>query len=813
MVYDLAWGRGTTKRSPSMLKNYLLVAFRNLMKYKSFSAINILGMGISLASFILITVFVMDEMKFDKYHPEGDRVFRLYTIMSSPESGERYTSMVQPVLATRLGGEFPEVEQTARILGTITEKQVEVNEKMFNEPRGAFGEGQLFGILAIPILDGDPVNILDKPNTVAVSQSLANKYFGSNSPIGQTIKIEGIDREITQVFQDFTSHSHARLDFLISMNSLPWMEERIGSWTWHQMYTYFKVREGTDVADLESKFHQYVKQETDKLQEPSNSKPFFQNLQDIYLESSHFEYDHARIGNKDTVYILMAAAIMILLISCFNFVNLSTARAVKRMKEVGVRKVIGAQTGQLKIQFLIESCTFAFFGLAVGLLISWISLPFLSELTGKELVLPFTTESILLLTGFCLLLGLVSGSYPAFLLSAFRPAAVISGAKQAQGGHAFFRQSLVVFQFVLSFFLIIGAWVVIDQNNLLTNKNLGFDKEALLVVYGRGVEAKQLDGLKTEVLNKTGAEYATWGYGLPGDMFATDRVINPETGEQLSTKLFMVDYDYINTMGMELVAGRGFSKDFGTDQEKAFILNETAALNFGMGSAEEAIGKRLNWDRWEGDSTKQGEVIGVVKDFHTGSLKEKITPLVMQIEPNVFYTLTVKLNRENIREQISKIEGIFNEQVPDRLFSYTFMDQNFEKFYVSEQKLSKLLSIFAGLTILVACMGLFGLVEYHVHQRAKEISIRKVFGADTGSILLNLTRQYFLLVLVSFVLATPLVWYGANKWLQNFAYHVEITPLIFIKAALLIGVITLLTVSFQSIKAAMGNPARILKGE
>ncbi|WP_373493731.1 FtsX-like permease family protein [Aquiflexum sp.] len=793
-----------------MLKNYILIAFRNLMKYKSFSAINIMGMGISLASFILITVFVIDEMKFDRYHPEGDQVFRLYSLMSSPESGERYSSMVQPVLATKLREEFPEVEQTARILGTITEKQVQVDEKIFSEPRGAYGEGGLFGILAVQIIEGDPADILKKSNTVALSQSLSTKYFGNRNAVGQTIKIENIDHEVTHIYQDFPEHSHAQLDFLVSLNSLPWLEERINSWTWHQMYTYFKVVEGTNVPELESKFNAYVKQETDKFQEPSNSKPFFQNLQDIYLESSHFQYDHARIGNKDTIYILMAAAVMILLISCFNFINLSTARAVKRMKEVGVRKVIGAQTLQLKTQFLIESCTFAFFGLVVALLISWISLPYLAELTGKNLRLPITIESILVLLGFGLLLGMISGSYPAFMLSSFKPAAVISGANK--GGHAFFRQSLVVFQFVLSFLLIIGAWVVIDQNNLLSNKNLGFDKDTLLVVYGRGVQTTQLDVIKNEVLSITGVQNATWGYGLPGDMFATDGVLNP-AGERLSTKLFMVDYDYIRTMGMELVAGRDFSVDFGTDRANAFIVNETAARNFGMGNPEEAIGSRLSWERWDGDSTKHGEVIGVVRDFHTGSLKEKITPLVMQIEPNFYYTLTVKLNTANIQEQMSSIERIFKEQVPDRLFSYSFMDQNFEKMYVSEQKLSKLLGLFAGLTILVACMGLFGLVEYHVHQRAKEISIRKVFGADIGSILLKLTRQYFILVLISFVLATPLVWYGANKWLQNFAYHVEITPLIFIKAAILIGVITLFTISFQSIKAALRNPASILKGE
>ncbi|HMQ07166.1 MAG TPA: ABC transporter permease [Saprospiraceae bacterium] len=798
-----------------MLKNYLLITYRNILKYKSFSAINIFGMGISLASFILISIYVYDEFKFDRHHPEGELVYRLNTIMSSPVSGERYTSMVQPVLATKLKNEFPEVEQTSRILGTFTEKQVGRDDVIYSESRGAFGEGELFDIMAIPITNGNPNQVLDKANTVALSEKIAFKYFGKENPIGLSLKIDGIDYEVSHVYQDLPLHSHLQLDFLISLSSLPWMEERINSWTWHQMYTYFKVAEGTDAEALEAKFQSYVKEETEKLpgNTGSGSKPLFQNLYDIHLESSHIEFDHAVIGNKDTVFILIGAGIMILLISCFNFVNLSTARSVKRMKEVGVRKVIGAGTGQLKTQFLLESCTFAFFGLAVAIILSWLALPYLSTLTGKSMALPLNAETLLITVGFCLVLGFVSGAYPAFLLSSFKPASVFSGAKDTKGGHALFRKSLVVFQFVLSFILIIGAWIVIDQNQLLMNKDLGFDKESLLVVYGRGVKSSQLEGLKSEVLNKTGLQYATWGYGLPGDMFATDGVIKPETGERMSTKLFMVDYDYIPTMGMEIIAGRDFSQDYGTDQSNAFILNETAVKNFGLGSPEEAIGKPLHWNRWVADTLKRGEVVGVVKDFHVGSLKEKITPLVMQIEPNFFYTLTVRLNPGDAQAQLQTIEGIFTEQVPGRLFSYTFLDENFGKMYVSERKLSSLLNIFAGLTILVACMGLFGLVEYHVHQRAKEICIRKVFGAQLDSIVYTLTRQYFVLILISFLLASPLIWIGGKHWLQNFAYHIDLMPLLFIKAALIISLITAFTVGFQSVKAALRNPAEVLKSE
>lgn len=800
-----------------MFKSYLLIAVRNLLKYKSFSAIIILGMGLSLASFILISIFVYDEYQYDRHHPEGDSVFRLYSLTSSPEEGESYLAMVPPVLATRLSSQFPEISSTARILGNFGENQMEVGNKMFNETGVMHVEGNLLDILAVPILEGDRNQVLGIPHVVALSESMASKYFDAQNPIGQTIKIDGVDHEVTHVYQDFPEQSHVQFNAMVSLESISanWTPERTESWIWHQFYTYVKVHPGTDLVALEEKFQTYVKDEAGEIYAASSfhSTPKFQNLYDIHLGSSEFTYDIAKTGNKDTVYILVAAAIMILLISCFNFVNLSTARAVKRMKEVGVRKVIGAHNSQLKTQFLLESCTFAFLGLATALLFTWIALPYLSQLTGNTMVMPFNFETLLFLVGFCLILGIISGAYPAFLLSSYKPASVIAGAKDTQEGHALFRKSLVVFQFVLSFILIIGAWIVIDQNQLLIGKDLGFEKDSLLVVYANGVKESQLEGIKSEIISQTGVDYSTWGYGLPGDIFAADAVINPLTGERLSTKMFIVDYDYINTMGMELLAGRDFSSSFGTDQESAFIINQTAANNFGMGSPEEAIGQRLDWERWSGDSLKRGEVIGVVKDFHANSLKEKITPLVMHIEPGVFYTLTVKLNPNNIQEQVKSIEAIFNEQVPGRLFSYTFLDDNFEKMYQSEQKLSTLLNIFAGLTILVACMGLFGLVEYHVHQRAKEISIRKVFGARVDSIVVTLTKQYFLLILIAFILASPLVWYGAEQWLQNFAYHIDITPMIFLKAAILISIITLLTVSSQAIKAALGNPAQVLKGE
>ncbi|HSJ68755.1 MAG TPA: FtsX-like permease family protein, partial [Anditalea sp.] len=387
------------------------------------------------------------------------------------------------------------------------------------------------------------------------------------------------------------------------------------------------------------------------------------------------------------------------------------------------------------------------------------------------------------------------------------------GANVVQGWQGSFRKAMVVFKFVRSFLLIIGAWIVVEQNQLLRGKDMGFDKDALISVYGRGAKVTQLESIKSEVLDRTGIESATWSYGIPGDIFARDGVINPVTGERLGTIMFLVDYDYIQTLGMELLAGRDFSRDFGTDPNKAFIINETAARNFGLGSPQDALGKNLDWEMWGSDSLKHGEIIGIVKDFHATSLKETITPLVMHIQPEIFYTLTLRLDKEVASNQLKQIEEVFHAQIPGQLFSYSFVDDNFNKMYRSEQNLSTLLNIFAALTVLVACMGLFGLVEYHVHQRAKEISIRKVFGARIHTILLVLTKQYFLLILIAFLIAVPMIWYLSQIWLNNFAYRIEVTPMLFIKAAMVIGMITFITVSFQSLKAALGNPAKVLRGE
>ncbi len=798
-----------------MLKNYLLIAFRNMLKYKSFSSINIVGMGISLASFILISLYIYDEYQFDRYHPDGDRVFRVYSRMSSPETGERFTPMVQPMLATLLKEEFPGVEKTARILGTISEKQVQLDGQLFSERRGAHGEGELFSIMDIPILEGDPSHVLDKPQEVAISSTMADRYFKDKNPLGESIKIDGAEHEITHIFQDFPTHSHLQLDFLISLQSLSWMKERINSWEWHQLYTYFKVREGTDMRHLEDNFQAYVERETASLNEGSGfrSVPFFQNLKDIHLESSHFQYDLAIIGNKDTVLILTLAAGMILLIASFNFINLSTARAVKRMKEVGVRKVIGAQKSHLKTQFLLESFAFTICGLVLALLLTKLALPFLADFTGKSLSIPVSFTSLAIAFGTLIVLGLMAGAYPAFMLSNFKPASVISGAKDLKGSQGAFRKAMVVFQFVLSFFLIIGAWIVVEQNNLLKGKDLGFDKDTLISVYGRGVKVSQLESLKSSVLEKTGVDKATWGYGIPGDIFAQDGVINPQTGERLSAMMFLVDYDYIQTFGMEILAGRDFSREHSTDLSNAFIINETAVRNFGLGSPEEALGSRLDWDMWTADSVKRGEVIGVVRDFHSISLKESITPLVMHMQPEIFYTLSLRLDKQRAQAQIKEIEEVFAAQVPGQLFSYSFVEENFTEMYRSEQSLSTLLNIFAGLTVFVACMGLFGLVEYQVYQRAKEISIRKVFGARLDSILVTLTQPYFIMVAVAFFIAMPLIWYLGQLWLDNFAYRIEVTPWLFLKAAILVGIITTLTVVLQSLRAAMENPSKVLRGE
>ncbi|MBX2942214.1 MAG: ABC transporter permease [Cyclobacteriaceae bacterium] len=801
-----------------MISNYLKIGIRNLLKHKLFSFITIAGMAISIASCLLISIYVWDELSFDNYHPDADRTFRIYNIRTGDDGVTSYLPIVPPTFGPTLQNDYPEVESTLRILDTYGAKLFEYEGEKIKESKGIYAEPTVFDMLTIHLKYGDQNSALNKANTVVLSALLSKKYFGDKNPVGEVIKISDYDFQVTGVFDELPINSHLQVNYIMSFATFSQFisSERIESWSWQQFFTYVKLKQGTSANQFEGKLDDFAKKYGHPVTKPSGFvyTPRIQNIKDIHLHSSNFEWEIAQRGNAQSIYVLSGTAIFILLIASLNFINLSTARSIKRMKEVGIRKVAGAFRFQLITQFISESVIITSMGFLIAIGIAQMAFPYLNEFTGKSIASPFSLEFTLGIMAFVLILGTLAGSYPAFQLSRFRPAAAIYNRNSAKKETVFYRNTLVVLQFMFSFFLITGSMIVLSQNNLLHNKDLGFNKDQLMVLDLNKAALPNFEAIKQGFLSNSNITHATVGYGLPGDIVAGDGVTDPTMNKELPTNMFCVDFDYVKTLGLEIIAGRDFSKDFGTDTKRGFILNETAVKVFGFGTPEEAIGHPLNWDmwkKWEGDTIKRGEVIGVVKDFHFKSLREQLSPVVLQIFPPAYFTLTLKIKPEDMASTIAFCKATYEKLIPDIPFSYKFLDSNFEAMYKSEEKLSVFFTIFSGLAILVACMGLFGLVEYSVNQRVREIGIRKVFGASVNSLVLLLTRKYFGLILIAFVIIIPISYYAASQWLSTFAYRIDISPLIYLKACLLIALITLLTVSIQSIKAALTNPTSTLK--
>lgn len=800
-----------------MLVNYFKIAIRNLQKNMLFSFINILGMSISLASVFIIALFVNDELAFDRHISDADRKFRMYNYRVT-DSGEAGNLAIVPYpMATFLQKDFPEIESTLRIMDTYGSTLFESGDKKMEENNGIYSDPNIGDMLSLTYLYGDSKSALEKADHVVLTQTLALKYFGDVDPVGKPIKISKKEYTVSGVIADPPPHFHLKISHIFSMASLTqnWAAYRFENWINQQYVTYLKFKPGTDAAAFESKLPAFVEKYASPKTKPEGFSyiPHIQPITDVHLHSSDFQWEIAQRGNAQTVYILIVTAGLILIIACLNFINLSTARSIKRMKEVGVRKVVGAYRSQLIFQFVTESVVITLISLTIAIAITELTLPPLNTFTEKTIPDPFGIVMLISLLGGSIVLGFVAGSYPAFHLSKFKPARILSNKKGGEGGVELFRKSLVVLQFAFSFFLIISALIVIAQNDLIQSKDMGFNKEQLVVLKMTRQQLKNSEAVKHQFSDHPNVISSTLSYGIPGDIIAGDGITDAASGKNWGANMMMIDPDYISTMGMEVIAGSGFSPESPSGIKQGFILNETAVKSFGYGTPEQALGTKINWTIWGRDSLKKGEVIGVIRDFHFRSLREKVAPVVMHVEPDYFWTLTLRIKPQGMPETIAHLKSTWEKTEIEWPFQYSFLDKNFDDMYRNERKLSALLTGFTGLAIFISCLGLFGLVEYSVNQRAKEISIRKIFGAGIPSLLMLLTRHYFLLIVIAFIIIIPLSYYTANEWLQNFVYHVEISPLIFVKAGALILLITLATVIFQSLKAATSNPAKVLKNE
>jgi putative ABC transport system permease protein len=800
-----------------MFQSYFKVGFRNLLKNKLFSAINVSGMAISISSILLIALFINDELSFDRHVEDVDLKYRVYNEHFMDDGSKRKGAMVPPAIGPALEAEYPEVESYTRFLNFNYPTLLKVGDKKLSESGGGFADSTAIEMFDLKMLEGDPTTALSEPNSIVLNATLKKKYFGDKPALGQEIGVNNANYKVGGVFEDMSTHSHLQIKYMISMeNYAQGAAKYMQSWTWNQFHTYIKLKKGSDAAALETKLKDLAERNAWPKTKPSGAYyiPHLIAYDQIHLHASDQLWDIAVRGNAQTVYILIAAALFILVIAILNFVNLSTARAVNRTKEVGVRKVVGAFRRQIINQFLSESFIVVLLALIIGSLAAVLLLPGLSSFTEKN-ISPWVLldpKVVVTLILFTFITAIAAGAYPAFYISSYKPAQILGNKKSGRSGKTLLRKGLVVLQFVLSFFLIIASLTISNQYSFMRTTDMGFDKDNLIVLQLRGDMSKNMETTKNTFSDHPNIVSASLGYGLPGEAFAGDNLIDQRTGKAWNVNLLTIDHDYAKTLGLEIIAGRDFSKDFPSDEHEAYIVSEAAVKLLGYTDPKDALGHDVAWNRWDAqDSLKRGKVIGVVKDVQLNSMREAIAPVVLQIFPDAYSTLTLRVKPNDLPMTVAHLEKTWKTYNSEWPFEYRFLDENFDKMYKSEEKLTTLFTFFTGLTIFVACLGLFGLVVYSTTQRYKEISIRKVLGAGEGSLVLGLTKSYAALILIAFIIAVPLSYYAASTWLEKFAFRIELTPMLFVKAALFIAGISVLTVGIQSFKAARANPVDALK--
>jgi putative ABC transport system permease protein len=807
-----------------MFRNYIKTAFRSLKKNKGFTAINVLGLALGLAVCLLIVFYVIDELSYDRYNVKADRIYRVNNDIKFGGTESSYAVSPAP-MAAAMESEFPEVEHAVRLRqnGSFRVKKGDQN---IQEHNVIYADPAIFSVFTFPLVDGDPVNVLKEPHAIVISESTANKYFGSTNVVGKAMVMDDtVNYKITGVMKDLPKQSHIKADFFISMITLA--ESKEPSWLNNNFQTYVLLKPGADIKTLNSKFPQLVKEHMDpQLQavvhmsydDFAKTGNYFHMstiaLKDIHLLSNR-QAELGQNGNIQFIYIFSAIALFILLIACVNFMNLSTARSANRAREVGVRKVLGSARKHLIAQFLAESIIVTMVATALALIIAFALLPVFNQMSGKEL--SFTVHSLtwLIPTIFIIIvvIGCLAGSYPAFFLSGFQPIEVLKGKLAAGFKGGALRSFLVVFQFSISIFLIIGTLVIYNQLKFIQNKDLGYSRSHVLVVKNLYALGKQAKTFKDEIKRLPGVANATMtGYTPTMDYRNSNSIFQTptlDTKNALNTQMWYVDEDYINTLGIKMVAGRSFSKQMLTDSS-AIILNETAAKRLGY---KDVLNKSLYIPQdQQAKIIKQYHVVGVMKDFNFNSLRENVSQLTLVLGEERG-ALNIRVKTSNMPAFISQIEDKWKEMSPNQQFDYSFMDQDFDATYRTEQRMGKIFVSFTSLAIIIACLGLFGLAAYAAEQRNKEIGIRKVLGAGVSSIVAMLSIDFIKLVIISIAIAAPLAWFIMQKWLQGFAYRQNIQWWIVALAGIGAIVIAFVTISFQSIKAALINPVKSLKSE
>jgi ABC-type antimicrobial peptide transport system permease subunit len=785
-----------------MFKNYLKIALRNIKRHKGYSFINIVGLAIGMACCILILLWVQDELSYDRFHENADDIYRVIQDINFTDHSTTW-AITQGPLGPSLKEDYPEIINAVRITGR--ELRLTYDEKSYDEGAG-MADGSIFEMFTFPLIKGDPATALSDPFSIILTEEMAAKYFGDEDPIGKIIKADNKwDFQVTGVMKNVPLNSHLQFDFLIPFIFGRELNYTVDRWGNSQFRTYVQLQKGVPAQEVIQKISGHL------FEKPTIEKDARLNLQAltrIHL-FSNYEYDSAH-GDIMYVTLFSIIAFFILLIACINFMNLATARSGNRAKEVGMRKVAGAHKTDIIKQFYGESILLAFIALLFAVAFVWLLLPVFNNLAAKELSMNLSGNlSILLgLLGIAMLTGIIAGSYPALFLSAFQPVMVLKGSRLSGSKGSLFRKILVVFQFSLTILLIVCTAGVYNQINYIQNRKLGYDKEHMIYFGMRGDMRTQFDAVKNELLQNPNilgvtatSNVPTYGYTFSNSLWRWE---GQSPDEEILMRAVFIDVDYFKTFGMEIAEGRSFSREFPTDATEAIMVNEEAVKAMGM---ESPIGKRLSIQ------DNNFNIIGVVKNYHFRSLRQKIDPLILIYNPGNSRALFARLKSENIPQTIGYIENLWKKFAPGYPFNFRFLDEALDRMYRSEQRIGTLFQYFSFLAILISCLGLLGLASFMAEKRTKEIGIRKVLGASTSNITLLLSKEFTKWVLIANVIAWPIAYFAVSKWLQGYVYKANIALWSFILSGVLALFIALITVSYQSIKAALANPIDSLRYE
>jgi putative ABC transport system permease protein len=803
-----------------MLKNYFKIALRNLIRNKIYSTINIFGLALGVACCLLLALYIQDEMSYDKHHQRIDDLYRIVTHFQGDLTIHK-SGTCSPPIAMTMKSELPEVEVAVRVVPSFAQSLIRYRDNLFYESDAFLADSTLFNVFTYDLKEGNPKKALVQANSVVLSEKLAKKLFGNEPALDKTISISQggkLDEyKVTGVFTE-KYNSHIKANLFTSMTSRGMGEYIINEKEWageNFAPSYLKLVSNHDKAEVEKKMNEVLLKHG---QEAMNALGVHKTLSLELVKDIHLKSDVGQSPRINYLYVVASIAVFVLLIACINFMNLSTAKATKRAAEIGIRKTLGAFRSSLVSQILGEAMVIVLVAIFVGLILVQIALPFFNQLTDKTI--SFHSENIAFfvftLTGITVVTGLVAGGYPAFYLSSFEPAQVLKGKLSLGGSSGRLRQVLVIFQFMIAIALVCGIIIISRQMNFMVEKDLGFDRKAKIILPLRTDEAhNHYDVLKRALEQNSSVKTVSGASYVPGTNIFNDMLYYPNGGSMetaVDIHRNTIDYGFMEMLDMKLIAGRGFTENREMEKDTKLILNKTATEKLGF-TPEKIVGQELHFE-WRGKKS-DFQVIGVMEDFHQNSLHEEMKPILFEMADSTkrYNYIVAAVSPTNFEQTIKSIERTWKSMITDTPFEYSFLDQNLQKQYDEDSRVSGIITSFGFVAMIICCLGLYGLSSYMAERRFKEIGIRKVMGATVAQIVLMLSTEFMKLVLIAFVIAVPIAWYGMSKWLEGFAYRIPIEWFVFVWAGVVAMVIALITVSFESFKSATGNPVQSLRSE